>query len=100
MPDIRKDGREVGGGNSKPGSQGGAVLVDRGSWNPATPRARSLIGVVRTIRSESREHGTIGTGYPIEVRSSYRPAHHEMMGAPGMVGSQRSVRHERSREVR
>src|SRR5262249_36949720 len=84
-PKIRKDCGEVGVPDAKPGSEGGAVLVDCHRRYPAPACPASLIGIVWASRGQRGEHGAIRARDAVAVPAVHGPAHDHMVRTPGMV---------------
>src|SRR5215831_3619804 len=91
---VGKDRGEICTADAKPGCESSTVLIHSRGWYPSSACATSLIGVVRTISGQCREHGPIGTSCAIKVTASDRTAHNKMVRAPGVVGPQIAIRHE------
>src|SRR5437016_9158825 len=91
---VGKDRCKVCVPDAKPGSECSTVLIHGRGWYPSSACAASLIGVVRTIGSQRRKHGAVGTDYAVEVTAPYRTAHDKVVRAPGVVCPQIAVGYE------
>ena len=96
---VGKDRDEICTADAKPGCESSTVLIHSCGWYPSSACAASLIGVVRTIGGQCREHGPVGTGYAIKVTASDRTAHNKMVRAPGVVCPQIAIRYEGACEI-
>src|SRR5437879_5020341 len=88
---VRKDGRQVHGPDTKPGGEGGAILVYGSGRDPAPSGVTARVGIVWAVRRERGKNGPVGPGHPVELTAQHRTADDEMVGAPGMVRPQVSV---------
>src|SRR5262245_54850545 len=91
---VGKDRDEICAADAKPGCERSTVLIHSRGWYPSAACAASLIGVVRAVGGQCREHGPVGTGYAIKVTPSDRTAHNKMVRAPGVVCAQIAIRYE------
>ena len=76
---VGKDRRKVCVTDSKPGSEGCAVLIHCRGWYPTPARIASLIRIVRTIRGKCRENSTVRARHAIEVAAPDGTAHDEVV---------------------